>query len=216
MMVASNNGLMWGGDSSPDRMGFSAARNKVAQAMLEGGKDLADGIIWVDSDIRMPPKTFLSLLASARQFNASFVTGVYHQRGGLHRPVFYEWDERAKTFRSAMDYPPNVFAPTGGCGFGIVWTGLDVIEKIADHPDFDDRTGWFPDRRDAGGFGEDLSFCHLAIKAGVQLYVNTEVQVGHLGDPEVITKEHYVKALSELSLFDKSEPKKEEREKWGR
>lgn len=211
MMVSANHGLSWAGDTSPDRMGYSAARNKVAQSTLEGGEDLSDGVLWVDSDIRMEPLAITSLLASVGQYKASFVTGVYHQRGGRHRPVFYEWQEKKHQFKSAIDYPENSFAPIGGCGFGFVWTGLDVIQTIAKSKWFNKHEGWFPDRRDVGGFGEDLSFCHHALRCGIQLYVNTAVQLGHTGDSEVITREDYLASKQSVESMDM----KEEREVWG-
>lgn len=190
MMVASLYGVVWVGDVSPDRMGYSSARNQVAQAVLDS-PDI-DGVMWIDSDMRIEPGDVARLMISARAFNAEFVTGVYHKRGEPYDPVFYTWSKRKKVFQSFEDYPINMFAPIEGCGFGFVYTHRSVLEAIAKHPSFDKRRGWFPDDRDNGGMGEDLNFCKQAMTAEKQLYVNTAIILAHSGDPELITRETFM------------------------
>jgi len=186
-MGAANKGLQWVGDASPDRMGWASARNTVAQVIADE-PDVADGIMWIDSDIRVPADGIVRLLAH----NLDFVTGVYHQRLPLHNPVFYGWNDDKKMFQPADDYPVDTLAPTDGCGFGIVWTSTKLILAIAGLNEFDEG-GWFKDARDAGGLGEDLQFCHYARKAGFQLYVDTGVQAGHCGELHVVTREDFLR-----------------------
>ena len=214
MMVAANHGLSWTGDCSPDRQGYGPGRNSAAQSIWKAGDDLADGIMWVDSDIRQKPSDIFNLLLGAKTYNAEFATGIYYQRSPPHRPVFYEGKEHDKKFSTAYSYPENVFAPVGGCGFGFVWTSRIALDKIAKSGEFDPFSGWFADKRDFGGFGEDLNFCYLAMRAGVQLYAHTGIKLGHSGEPEVVTVETYekFKANSRATV----EVKQEERLQWGR
>lgn len=205
MMVAANHGLKWAGDASPDRMGWSAARNNVAQMMLEAGPSLADGIMWVDSDIRMGPGAMVNLLAAARAHEAEFVTGVYYQREGAHNPVIYHYNRKKRSFQPAEEFPEHVFAPIDGCGFGFVWTSWKLIDAIARHKDFDPKEGWFPDNRDAGGFGEDLSMCAKAMACKIQLYVDTGINLGHVGSPNVIYRENFLEERKKLTEEEKKE-----------
>jgi len=214
MMVAANHGLSWTADCSPDRQGYGPGRNAAAQSIFEAGSDLADGIMWVDSDIRQQPSDIFNLLLAARQFNAEFATGIYHQRQPPNRPVFYEWREKDKKFSTAYSYPKNTFAPVGGCGFGFVWTSLKCLQEIAKNGEFDPFSGWFADKRDFGGFGEDLNFCYLALRSDIQLYAHTGVQVGHSGDPLVITEDTYKSSKEKVGNVV-AQPQ-EERVKWGR
>lgn len=134
----------------------------------------------------------LRLLSSVVDFKADFVTGVYHKRIAPHEPTFYMYDRQTGDFRSCEQYPDNVFAPIDGCGFGFVYTSRKLIEKIAELPSFNEEIGWFPDTRDVkGGYGEDMGFCKHAMDAKIQLYVNTGIQLGHMGDPEAIYRKHY-------------------------
>lgn len=204
MMVAGNRGVEWVADASPDKMPWSTGRNKVVQECLLQKQDI-DGIMWVDSDIRQAPSDMASLLDSVVTYKERFVTGVYHQRLNEYMPVFYEYDRKRNKFRQATDYMDNMFAQIGGCGFGFVWTELSIFEEVAALPHFVKEEGWFPDHRDSGGFGEDLSFCKYAIDANIQLYLNTAVQVGHMGEPEVIKKAHYIKKKQELEREKKQD-----------
>jgi hypothetical protein len=214
MMVCSKYGVRWIGDASTDRMGFAGARNTSAQTILEPGMEDATGIMWVDSDIRQGPRDMASLLLSAKEYKAEFVTGVYHQRAPTHNPVFYHFNPSKKLFQPFEDYPENVFAPIEGCGFGFVYTSRSLIESIAKHKDFNSKKGWFPDERDSGGFGEDMSFCKQAMQCGIQLYVNTAIQLGHTGDPRVVYREDYLRerAINKAAI-NAVGPKEED--KWG-
>jgi len=184
VMSASSRGLKWAGDASPDRMTYGLARN-VSAAILRKEPAVADGILWVDSDIHCQPDSIIRLLTTARTYKLDFLTGIYHSRKPPNLPVIYHRAENGK-YLQCVDYPKETTLSLDACGFGFVWTASNVINRIADSPAFTSKEGWFPDRRDVGGFGEDISFCDLARQAGVQLYVDTGVQVGHSGDTQVI------------------------------
>ena len=132
-------------------------------------------------------------------------TGVYYQREGAHNPVVYHYNKKKKSFQPAEEFPDHVFAPIDGCGFGFVWTSWKLIDAIARHKDFDPQDGWFPDTRDAGGFGEDLSFCAKAMACGIQLYVDTGIRIGHVSSPEVIYREDFLAAKEKLTEEEKKE-----------
>jgi glycosyltransferase involved in cell wall biosynthesis len=198
---------MWLGDVSADRMGYGAARNHACEQLIEQATE-ADGIMWIDSDIRPDPGSITQLLWTARRGGHDFITGVYHHRAGAFHPVIYDWVPKRIGQRAGFiicdGYPENTVAKMGGCGFGFVWTSAELIRAIKDSRHWKEKSGkWFPDRRDEkDGYGEDMSFCILAKKAGYQLMVHTGVQVGHTGDPEVITKQHFRKRLLEEAKKD--------------
>jgi len=195
IMETSKRGVEWLGDASPDRHGFGHARNLVAQTLLDSSE--ANGIVWIDSDMRQKNLDLAQLLFDAKQYEAEFISGVYHQRRPPHEPCFYRWTQKEGSseygFQAADSYQKGVVFPDAGCGFGFVYTSRKAIETIARSKDFDPMKGWFPDERESGGFGEDLSFCWLAKQAGVQLYVDSAVILGHTGDPRVIYPEDQVR-----------------------
>lgn len=199
MAHAANRGLVWVGDISVDRMGWAAARNTIAQAALDSE---IDGLVWFDSDIMLAPDTISRLVDDSIRTPADFVSGIYHQRAPFHNPVFYHYDPERAIFQPAEDYTLNAIFPAGGCGFGCVWTSAALLQAIAAHPDFTPKGGWFPDKRDVGGFGEDLAFCDLARKAGFRLWVDSGIQVGHVGDGHIVTREDFLRERPRITGAD--------------
>lgn len=196
VMTAAAYGVVWIGDASPERMGFSVGRNVAAQNIYED-KLLGDdvGIMWIDSDMRMEPNAIAKLIAAAVGINADFMTGVYFQRGKPFAPLFFHFNTTKKKFQNYDNVPDNLVAPCEGCGFGFVYTTKRALVQISKWKGFSKKRGWFPDDSHSGGFSEDLNFCHQAMQAGVQLYVHTGVRLGHLGEPKVITEKEWREAL---------------------
>jgi len=189
VMFASNRGVIWTGDSSPDRLGYGAARNTAVQHTFKMAPE-SDGIMWVDSDIK-PEIYSIARLLDTQHNGFDFVSGVYHQRQPCHNPIFHGWSDEKHCFQPAQDYPPDTIGRADGCGFGFVYTSLKMLNDIAISPSFEVKNGWFPDKRDVGGFGEDLTFCWMAKQAGYQLYVDSGIQVLHQADAKFIGQEDF-------------------------
>jgi hypothetical protein len=194
VMTAARHGVEWMGDLSPDRMKYTDARNFCVD-VLASEPTLADGIMWVDSDMDPAPDSILRLLHSATVLSADFYSGVYHQRAGDYRPVFYGHVGDDK-YKQCEIYEPDKITKEGACGFGFVWTSTKLLKAIEALPEFDrDQGGWFPDHR-YSGTSEDLGFGTLARHAGFQLYVDTGIQVGHMGVVQFVTREDSIRALA--------------------
>jgi len=190
IMFAANRGVIWAGDSSADKMGYGASRNTGVQHTFKTIPQ-ADGILWVDSDIKPEINSIARLLDCANHNELDFVSGIYHQRTGYHNPVFHAWNPDLHCYQPCADYPANFIGDADGCGFGFVYTSMKMLRDISLSEEFDPKTGWFPDKRDVGGFGEDLTFCWMAKKAGYQLKVDSGIQVGHLGDQCFVGEEDF-------------------------
>jgi hypothetical protein len=93
-----------------------------------------------------------------------------------------------------------------GCGFGFVYTSLRMLRWIGMSKEFDPKTGWFPDRRDTGGFGEDLTFCWLAKEAGFQLWVDSGCIVEHEGNVQYIGEADFKREQEKWIRENKEEP----------
>jgi glycosyltransferase involved in cell wall biosynthesis len=182
-------GVEWVGDCSPDRMGHSAARNFVAQAAFD--HPVAEGVVWVDADVRLPPEAIGYLVDAARRESADFVSGVYYERGDNVRPVFFKLQPDGKVMNYGR-HPVGQLAPVDACGFGIVYTSKRMLKGMFEHPEFDPvRRRWFWNDQDRGGYSEDINFCLLAKKAGFRLLVHTGIQCHHQGDPAFYGREQF-------------------------
>ena len=200
MMVATHHGTTWIADAAPNRMTYSTARNMVAQWVYDNPTKV-DGIMWVDSDIICEPSSIARLMHGAASHD--IFSGVYHERHPPHDPLFHNFNPATGHFVQCRVYPPDTVSTHDGCGFGFVFTSTRVIQAIAAHPDFDPvTTRWFPDRRHIpGGFGEDLSFCHMAMTLGIRVHVDTGVQVIHCGPPEKIDRATQLRFMESQKSF---------------
>ncbi len=200
LMSAARHGTEWLGDASPDRLSYGSARNLAVESVFEwAAVDWPDFLVWVDSDILCEATTLWQLLDTAERFGHDFVSGVYHHRRGGNGPVIYKYTAERDTFRQMHIYQLGQVVPVDGCGFGICCTSMKMLAAIKTLPEFDPKGGkWFPDRREGHGkFGEDLGCCRLAMKAGIKLYCDTGIQVGHMGEAVPITRETFLKTLAD-------------------
>lgn len=209
MMTASNHGIYWTGDASPDKQGWSSARNMAAQTGVDNS-DSTDGIVWVDSDIVLEADSVLKMLVNVLKHRLDFVTGVYHKKAPPYEPVIFGYEDDVDSYLTVEQYPvdPPQLLAIGACGFGFVWTSTKLLKAISEMKDFNPDVGmWFPDTRDMPvgwrgpdgrpGMGEDFSFCDKARRAGYQLYVDTGCLVEHMGDGTAFGRAMYLKWLEE-------------------
>lgn len=183
IMHASQHGVEWLGDASPERMKFDVARNAVAK---EAVNSEADYVFWCDSDIILPPWA-ISRISS---YEKDFITGIYFQRVKPHWPLIAQFT--GKSFNWLIRWEPDMLLPIDGCGFGCVLTSVKMLRDIAKHDT--DGTEWFKYVK----YSEDFDFCLKAKAAGYQLWVDTGVLCGHLPDPEAVTFETYQKTHPEF------------------
>lgn len=189
LMYSSNKGIKWMGDISLDRMGWASMRNKTAEKAIEardseGNK--ADGLLWCDDDILVPPDSFYRLISHGKDM----VSALYFSRAEPHHPVAGTWYPETETFSPMVDYEENVIAPMDGVGFGCVYTSIKLLEAVFALPDPDTR-GPFGGNFDNRTFGEDYLFCIRARLAGFQPYVDTGVKCGHYLAPRWASEKLY-------------------------
>lgn len=179
IMRAANRGVTWVGDVSTDRMGWSAARNRIAETALEAAVETeVDGVFWVDSDIMIPADT-IHILAG---YHLDFVSGLYFQRSAPFWPLFAKLNKR-QGFEWPSVYPENVLAPCDGIGFGCVFTSINLLKKVSALPECKEA-GPFGGDFGKRSYGEDFTFCLRAKKVGISPHVDTAIKCEHHIGPE--------------------------------
>lgn len=167
-----------------ERMLVHTARNVLAEGFL---KTECEWAFWLDSDMILPANTIPTMISWANKIGAKFLTGIYYQRIGEHKPLVLVRNENVKyeddiSFSSLLP-PEGLKTPykIDACGFGCVLTHRDVFENLA-KPYFKyDFVG-------GKEFSEDFYFCKKAKEAGVQLWAVPELNCGHIGEAPIITK----------------------------
>lgn len=164
------------------------ARNKVAGGDVRrgpkqapwGGELTYDYMLWIDSDVVFRFEDFQALLAH----KVDLVAGLYLMADNARYAAVETMDESRFAERGEFDFltPERLEGRQGlvrvdYCGFGFVLARRGVFERL-DYP-------WFrPVYVElAGGMreftSEDVGFCMMAKAAGIPMYVDPNVVVGH-------------------------------------
>lgn len=144
------------------------ARNQLAAQAL---KAEADYILWLDSDMIVPPDVIPRMLKHM-EAGKDFVSGIYFRRRAPFAPVLYSRIDR-EGHADFNDYPEDTVFEIAGAGFGCCMTRVSMLEDIA--LNFKD---WFTP---FNNYGEDLSFCLRALECGYKLYCDSTIKCGHVG-----------------------------------
>lgn len=182
VMSASNAGVKWVGDVSAIRMGWDAGRDFAAKAAINGG---ADGVLWVDDDVKLPPEAFIKLLAAGKDF----VSGLYFQKYHPHWPLVAMYDGRS--FQWLADYPKiNQLAEVDGVGFGCAFTSTKLLKVLKA------RYGKIFEWTD---YSEDFTFCLRAGEAGMKPWVDTSLKCEHSPlEPSYVTEADFLRVREDI------------------
>lgn len=158
------------------------SRNRLLEAATA---ENVDRLLWFDSDMEIPYNT-MRLLSEDLDAGHEIVSGLYYKRKEPGGPVIYKEckilqmpPERLMPLATPYtDYPENSVFEVEAFGFGCVMMSADAVRTITE------QYGKMP-FMPVGGFGEDLSFCMRAMKAGVKLWCDSRVKLGHIGQKTI-------------------------------
>ena len=149
------------------------ARNNLARQAL---KSDADWVLWLDSDMVFAPDTLQRMLKVCTENDISFLTAVCFRRKPPYTPCLFdrlEKVEKGASYTALMSVPDGLFQ-VGGCGFAGVLMSSDVLLSVQS------KFGRMFDPMD--GFGEDVSFCWRARQCGYDIWCDSSIEFGHVGN----------------------------------
>ena len=152
------------------------ARNDLTAAALKNPN--VTHLLWIDSDMVFPADALERLLA----YRLPVVGGLYYGRLPPYKPiVLRNHGASMKYAPGAMgyvyDHPINKLMECDGTGGGF----LLVERKVFEAAEMPAGAWWNP----VGEEGEDVAFCRRAQAAGHKIYVDTGLELGHIGEVEV-------------------------------
>lgn len=175
---------------------LSAPRNSLVRRFLEYGK--ADWMWMVDTDMTFQPDTVERLLEFADPETAPIVGGLcfgFDDKGDIQPTLFgLLGDEEQPQVIRYHEWPPDSMFQVAATGGACLLIHKSVFEKIRDiripsrggRPGFNDAFPWFQEvEHDGTPVSEDITFCWRAGLAGIPLFVNTGVRLGHIKDREL-------------------------------
>lgn len=150
------------------------ARNNLARQVL---KSDADWVLWLDSDMVFAPDTLQRMLKVCQDNDISFLTALCFRRKPPYTPCLFdrlEKVEKGASYTALLSVPEGLFK-VGGCGFAGVLMSTDVLLSV-----YNKFNGKMFDPMD--GFGEDVSFCWRARQCGYDIWCDSSIEFGHVGN----------------------------------
>lgn len=194
---SANNGIKINHIGITERALIDDARNTLTETFL---KSPTEWLFWMDSDMTFPEDTLVKLFQVAESKKAKMVTGIYYQRKGMNYPVLFSRGEDLEesgtktgihTERGKINKYVGTFVfphkdkkepfKVHSAGFGCVLIHRNVFE-VMPRP-------WFQFIK--GTCSEDFYFFVNAQELGFELWAEPTINLGHIGDAPVITKEDF-------------------------
>ena len=136
-------------------------------------------ILMIDDDHVFEPDLALRLLAH----DVDIVGALAFKRRPEYTPCVFRKKE------DGLHYPilPEVFQEVDVVGTGAILIKIEVLQKM-EFPYFE--TFYDENKKH---WGVDFTFCKRAKKAGFKIFVDSQVEIKHIGDPEIIDKSTFLK-----------------------
>jgi hypothetical protein len=177
-----------------------------------------DYVMFCDDDIVVEKDTLERLLSHKKQI----IAGLCTKRIDPPEPVFRQWMDEIQNYGVILQWQEGKLVEVDACGTGLLLIAREVIEKMAAayHPKEYAEHGdgfWFEFLRGPHNqeWGEDVSFCWKARRLGYQIFVDTSVTPGHVGEypygvPDYLCYQESVLAAGGLGAYRKGEARKHE------
>ena len=158
------------------------ARNNLARQAI---KAEADWVLWLDSDMVFAPDLLQRMLKVCTENDIDFLTALCFRRKPPYTPCLFErLDKVGKgaSYTALLSVPEGRFQ-VGGCGFAGVLLSTDVLISVS--AKFNGRM-FDPFE----GFGEDVAFCWRARQCGYDIWCDSDIEMGHVGQT-VVTRSYF-------------------------
>jgi hypothetical protein len=156
---------------------LSQARNILLKELNQQGQNWFTHVMFVDADMVVPHDIVQRLAAR----KVPIVSGMYFMRRAPYLPVAIPKDHKEEggdivgPEAFAVDYQPGL-NKMAAVGMGCCLIEAEVINAI--EAKWKDQK-WFSFEQNEG---EDLWFCRRARQLGYSVYLDADVQCGHVGD----------------------------------
>lgn len=159
----------------PNSMIYDSRNNLAAKAIMNE----YDRVLWLDSDMMFDPD-LLERLSEDMDMGLDFVSALCVKRHRPSGPCIYQdivYEMAGKAVRAEAipyaDYLKNSLFTVKGAGFGAVLVKTELMRDVWEHygPPFNPMTQ----------MGEDLSFCWRVNQLGREMYCDSRINTGHIG-----------------------------------
>ena len=178
------------------------SRDSLANQAIIGG---FTHILFIDSDMVFPPDALNKIFLR----DVDICTGLCFARKGTHNPCIYKDINYINPKKTGTNENITIetdidreFFEIKACGMAFCLIKVDALTDIRNKNDGE----LF---RYIDTFGEDLSFCIRALKAGYKIYCDTTVPIGHIGE-QIFSKRDWLMYLATKKAMESNKEEKQE------
>ncbi len=156
---------------------IDTARNNLVQEALTDQS--YTHLLMIDDDMTFESDLALKLL----EHDVDIVGALAFKRRPNYQPCVYRQNSEDKQYYPIL---PEVFQEVDVVGTGGILIKIDIFKKL--------KFPWFQTFYDVKGihWSVDFDFCIKAKKEGFKIFVDPSVEMGHLGDSEVVNKNTFL------------------------
>jgi len=163
-----------------------------------------DWILFIDSDMVFQPHMVKEIIQTREKFDFDMLGGLCHQRMEPYQPTVYRRaanDAHGYTYLEQWEEGAAVEVDATGMAFVIIHKRVfdRILQKNigTDLPPLEERKRMAPPPffKWEGEYGEDFTFCQEAKASGSRIYVDTTIEIGHVGQ-HLITRDTFLKEIA--------------------
>jgi hypothetical protein len=210
--VSAQTAISWMMD---DRQGYLGPGEYALRYIVQGNvlvhqrnqcvRDMdGDWILFIDSDMVFQPNAIKEIIEVREKYDFDMLGALCHQRMEPYQPTVYRKaadDAHGYTFLEQWEDGAAVEVDATGMAFCLIHKR--VFDRILQAnigqglPPLEERKQMPPPPffRWEGEYGEDFDFCQQAKATGSRIYVDTTIEIGHVGQ-HTITRDTFLKEIA--------------------
>jgi GT2 family glycosyltransferase len=135
----------------------------------------ADWLLFIDSDILFEPRDVLFLCDAANSSDKRIVSGLYFGLGEINNPkpfpvAFEKYDDK---YLPIQNISKNTVFRVDATGLGFMLIHRSVLQEII-------KKYGLSEIFVSSEYGEDIEFCRKVAEMGIDIYLDTRVQIKHI------------------------------------
>lgn len=151
------------------RLVIHYARELLAEMVLDQGFDY---IWWLDDDMVFPGDTLTRLMKHQKKM----VCAIAYQRKEPYNACIFE--KKNGRYEHMNNAEHTGLREIAGCGSACTLMETSILKQTKG------KRPWFDNKK----FGEDLHFCNLMNEEKIPIYCDTDLIIGHIGDPVIVNE----------------------------